>query len=211
MLGYALAPSQEFSSNTSDGKEGYLKRPSQYYAIGGLVGGLIDLAAGEETLRMVELKAGYTLALKLEEDAIFHLPIEYQQKINPGFNNSTSFSTLTPPVQSREISHSSILANTHQEQLNRNPLYLYSANQLMNSSKSAVATNSSIQRLNGQPISATELTRLRSLLTKNYLVEAKCGTIPQQVKIKVNDEFVLCGYPNTKYTPGEYNLTVDEL
>lgn len=82
LLGYALTPSSEYSFNTSDNGQRRLDRSAQYYAIGGLVGGLIDMAAGEETLRIVELKAGYTLALKLEEDAIFYLPPGYPQKLN---------------------------------------------------------------------------------------------------------------------------------
>ena len=105
----------------------------------------------------------------------------------------------------------SILTPTRPEQFSRNPLHLNSDNKLINLSQSAVAANGVIHRLNGKPVSPVVLTKLRSFLTKNYLVEADCGTIPQQVTIRVNQEFVLCGYPNTKYAPGDYSLTLDEL
>ncbi len=59
LVGTALAP---------------LTTQDQYSAIGGLFDVLIRLASGGKTIRLVELKAGHTLALKLEEDAIVNLP-----------------------------------------------------------------------------------------------------------------------------------------
>ena len=208
LLGYALTPSSKSGSNKLNDQR-RLNRADEYYAIGGLVGGLIDLAAGEETLRIVELKAGHTLALHLEEDAIFYLPKEYSQKSNSGLKTPTSFSARTP--QTRGNISNSILPPNNREQLSRNSVHLYGASQLMDSSQSTILANSSIYQLNGQPIPQATLTKLRSLLAKNYLVEAHCGTIPEQVTIKVNNEFVLCGYPNTKYKPGNYSLTLEEL
>ena len=201
LLGYALNPFPEERA----------EQVSQYYALGGLVGGLVDLAAGEESLRIVGLRAGHTLTLKLEEDAPLYLPKEYPQQLPAGFNNPSSFTEALPTVQALNSSSGSILASTQREQFTRNPVYLETVNQPLNSSPSAVAAKGSIHRLNGQPVSPAILTRLRSLLAKNYLVEVDCGTIPQQVTIRVNNEFVLCGYPNTKYRPGDYSLTVNEL
>ena len=211
LLGYALTPSSKSGSNKLDSDQRRLNRSDQYYAIGGLVGGLIDLAAGEETLRLVELKAGHTLALKLEEDAIFYLPTEYPQKLNSGLTNPPSFSASIPQLQTRDNISDSILPSTYPDRLSKNSLHLYGANQLMDSSQSNIPANSSIYRLNGQSIPPATLVKLRSLLAKNYLVEAHCGTIPEQVTIRVNNEFVLCGYPNTKYKSGNYNLTLEEL
>lgn len=201
LLGYALHPSLEYSSH----------QVAQYYALGGLVGGLVDLAAGEESLRIVGLRAGHTLALKLEEDVMLDFSTEYTPQFPSGFNNSSSLSEHTPTVRAIDNSSSSILTPTHPEQFSRNPLHLDTDRQLINLSRSTIAANGAIHRLNGQPVSPALLTKLRSFLAKNYLVEADCGTIPQQVTIRVNHEFVLCGYPNTKYTPGDYSLTLDEL
>ena len=201
LLGYALHPSLEYSSH----------QVSQYYALGGLVGGLVDLAAGEESLRIVGLTAGHTLALKLEEDVTLDFSNEYIPQLPPRFNHSSSSIEVTPTVQALNNSSSSILTPTQPEQFSRNPLDLDVDNKLINLSQSAVAAKGAIHRLNGQPVSPVLLSKLRSFLAKNYLVEADCGTIPQQVKIRVNHEFVLCGYPNTKYAPGNYSLTLDEL
>ena len=197
LLSYALDPSLEYSAH----------RTAQYYALGGLVGGLVDLAIGEESSRIVGLKAGHTLALRLEEDAPLHLPAEYPPQFPPGFNNPRS----NPTVQALNNRSSSILAPTHPEQFSRKSVHLDADEGLRNSSPLAVAAKGAIHRLNGQPVSPLLLTRLRSFLARNYLVEADCGTIPQQVTIKVNNEFLLCGYPNTKYKPGNYSFTLDEL
>ena len=126
LLGYALHPSLEYNSH----------QLAQYYALGGLVGGLVDLAAGEESLRIVGLKAGHTLALKLEEDVMLDFSNEYIPKLPSGFNNSSSLReytptpTLTPAPQAIDNSSNSILTPTRPEQFSRNPLYLDVDNKL---------------------------------------------------------------------------------
>ena len=110
LLSYALNPSLEYSAH----------RAAQYYALGGLVGGLVDLTMGEESSRIVRLGAGHTLALKLEEDAPFNLPTEYRPQFPPGFNNPRS----TPTVQALDNRAPSIIAPTHPEQFSRNSVHL---------------------------------------------------------------------------------------
>ena len=71
--------------------------------------------------------------------------------------------------------------------------------------------NSSFHRLSGQPISPPALAMLKSLLAGNNIAEAACGTTSQQVTITVNNEFVICGHPNNRYTPGNYSFTLNGL
>ena len=73
------------------------------------------------------------------------------------------------------------------------------------------AANGSIYRLSGQPISPPVVARLRSLLAGNSISEITCGSTPQQVTITVNNDFVVCGHPNTQYAPGNYSFTLNGL
>ena len=97
---------------------------------------------------------------------------------------------------------------------NQTPVNVNNSPQIINAvnqSSSSFAANGSIYSLSGQQISPPILAKLRSLLAGNNIAEAACGTTSQQVTITVNNEFVICGHPNNKYTPGNYNLTLNGL
>ena len=83
--------------------------------------------------------------------------------------------------------------------------------QVINQPQASFAANGSVYRLSGQQISPPVLARLRSLLAGNNIGEAACGTSTQQVTITVNNEFVICGHPNSKYAPGNYSFTLNGL
>ena len=224
LLGTALAPSGTHSSNALDSEQRRLESVNnqqkrletqqEYNAIGGLVGGLIGLASGGKTIRLVELKAGHTLALKLEEDAIVNLPPNYLPQSNPNLANQ-NYQPQKDRVNrgnnnNTYNSNPNAYSNQSQRQFTNNPSNSNTGNQVANLSHSGAA-NGSIHRMNGQPISPSTLARLRSLLAGKNLVESSCGTTPQQVTIRVNNEFILCGYPNSKYSPGNYSINLNGL
>ncbi len=226
-IGTALAPSGTYDSNNSNSLNTEEKRlesvnnaqkrletQDQYSAIGGLVGGLIGLASGGETVRLVELKAGHTLVLKLEEDAIVNLPSNYVPQSNPNLANHNYQPQNLQVSNSNNNGHYNSNSNTYnkqnQEQLTNNFGNQSTGSQLVNVFNSGAANNS-IYRISGQPISPSTMARLRSFLAGNNLAEASCGATTQQVTIRVNNEFTLCGHPNGKYSPGNYSITLNGL
>ncbi len=60
---------------------------------------------------------------------------------------------------------------------------------------------------NGQTISPEIAAKLRNLLARHEIKEANCDATNQQVKILVDDEFVVCGLANNRYQPGTYRLS----
>lgn len=150
-------------------------------AIGNTVG-IISGLLSAENVYLVRIPQGSVYVLQL--NAPITLPVSQVAQANN-----------YPPVNP---------VNTHQE----NPLSpSVQSHQPVGGASSNKNSNSSMYHRNGQTISPEIAAKLRNLLARHEIREANCDAINQQVKILVDDEFVVCGLANNRYQPGTYRLS----
>jgi hypothetical protein len=152
-------------------------------AIGNSVG-IISGLLSAENVYLVRIPQGSVYVLQL--NAPITLPVSKVAQAN-------NYPSAANPV------------NTHQE----NPLSLLvqSHQPAMGGTSSNNNGNSSMYHRNGQTISPEIAAKLRNLLARHEIKEANCDATNQQVKILVDDEFVVCGLANNRYQPGTYRLS----
>ena len=127
-----------------------------------------------------------------------------QQPQQPSYPQPTQQPSYPQPTQ--QPSYPQLTQQPSYPQQPQQPYYPQQPQQPIQETK-----NSSFHRLSGQPISPPALAMLKSLLAGNNITEAACGATSQQVTITVNNEFVICGHSNNRYTPGNYNFTLNGL
>ena len=183
-------------------------------AVGNALGMVTGLLSAEHVY-IVRIPQGSVYVLELDA------PITLPSTVATAKNSHSSHENFSKPQQrnsysSQSTPNSAATASNNQTQYSQqqsqpNLQPNQNSNTSTNPSEVDVSTNSAIHRMNEQPISPATMARLRSFLAGNNLAEASCGTSPQQVTIRINNEFVVCGHPNSKYSPGNYSVQLGGL